>query len=176
MRKQGVDAVRTAIANCINSLQEEVRSQAAGGAPAASGAPARPPPPVPQPIKVETVAPGAAAPAPAPAAPAPRRVPVRSASDSDSDSDGRSDEEPPPLLAAALRSLKRSGSKPPTLRLSNAMILDCHVSLIVDALGPDTCNGVTELDLSFNRLTDAGIHVLLKARPCRDHAEMMPRS
>ena len=173
MRKQGVDAVRTAIATCINSLQEEVRSQAAGGAPAASGAPARPPPPVPQPIKVETVAPGAAA--PAPAAPAPRRVPVRSASDSDSDSDGRSDEEPPPLLAAALRSLKASGSKPPTLRLSNAMILDCHVSLIVDALGPDTCNGVTELDLSFNRLTDAGIHVLLKARPCRDHAEMVPR-
>lgn len=48
------------------------------------------------------------------------------------------------------------------MRLSNCMIKDVHVRALVEALQHSE-NATEELDLAFNRLTDAGVHVLLKA-------------
>jgi len=48
------------------------------------------------------------------------------------------------------------------VQLSNCAIKDSHLPRLVEALHHSQC-AVETLDVSFNRITDAGVHVLCKA-------------
>ena len=184
MRKQGVAAVKAAVVACIKGLQEEVAAGAAADAAAkaggakvdataaaaeaiAKGAPVRP---LPQPLKVESAAAAAAAAARAPATGAAKRFDVDS-DDDDADAkakarskrcDDDDDEAPPPELARALKRLTDAPDSLTAVRLSNCGVRDVHLPALIDVLRKMGC-GVQTLDLAFNRLTDAGIHLLAKA-------------
>jgi len=158
MRGQGVAQLKKLIETTVLDLQEQVRANqvATAKAPAAA-APAATPRPLPQPIKIEknSSMPAAGTPAAAPAA--------ATATAKDSDDEGDAEEEPPPPpLAAALTRLRSRPAEAKVVRLSNCMIKDVHVRALVEALQHSE-NATEELDLAFNRLTDAGVHVLLKA-------------
>ena len=163
MRKQGVSCVKAAIQACIKQLQEQVKASAAGDKPTPHMRAHATPSvsvPLPQPIKV-----GPAAPTPPPPAPTStgsasgssssrRRVPV---SEEDEDEDA-----PPPKMREALKKLRADPAGTKKLRLSNLSIMDVHLKPLIEALQhSQLC--VEELDLSFNRITDAGVHVLLGA-------------
>jgi hypothetical protein len=168
MRKQGMACVKAAVQATIKELQAEVTANAAAEKPQPASLPASAMPqrPIPQPIKVGAAAPPAAtaaaasAPRPAPAAgPSKKVVDV---SDAKAGSDDEDDEEkPPPPMAEALKKLRDDYEHTPKLRLSNLQIHDVHLKALVKALQHSQCH-VEEIDLSFNRLTDAGVHVLLK--------------
>jgi len=115
--------------------------------------------PLPQPIKV------AAKPEPAKMglpeiAPKMNKVTVKD--DDDDDDDDDASEKPPPALAAAIKKLKDKPDATKHLRLSNLGVADVHLQFIVDALHSSEVHLET-LDLAFNKITDAGIHMLCKA-------------
>jgi hypothetical protein len=165
MRTQGARCVRASVQTTVKRLQAEVTASAAAEKPPAASLPAQsannvppPPRPIPQPIKIEQAA-----------GPAPKPQPVSSSGDAPSSkravdiSDEYDDEEaPPPGLAAALKKLKADPAGTKVLRLSNLSIEDVHLKPLITALQSSQVT-LEELDLSFNRLTDAGVHVLLKA-------------
>lgn len=167
MRTHGARCVRSSVQNTIKRLQAEVTAEAAAAKPPPASLPANsannvppPPRPIPQPIKVEPVA-----------GPAPKPQPVTSSAATSGSSskkavditDDYDDEDaPPPALAAALKKLKEDPAGTKVLRLSNLSIEDVHLKVITEVLQSSQVS-IDELDLSFNRLTDAGIHVLLKA-------------
>lgn len=169
MRKAGAAFVKAKVKEIVLELQEEVRAGAAEAKPVAAG-PAPLKAPMPQPLKVEpAAAPAMAAAAASAAAYAVKgAAAARAAEAADSDDDdakkggsGDDEEAPPPPLAAALKQL-RAGTAPKRLRLSNCGIRDVHLQPLIDQLHNSQC-GVEHLDLAFNRLSDAGVHVLLKA-------------
>ena len=167
MRTHGARCVRSSVQNTIKRLQAEVTAEAAAAKPPPASLPANsannvppPPRPIPQPIKVDPVA-----------GPAPKPQPVTSSAATSGSSskkavditDDYDDEDaPPPALAAALKKLKEDPAGTKVLRLSNLSIEDVHLKAITEVLQSSQVS-IEELDLSFNRLTDAGIHVLLKA-------------
>jgi len=65
-------------------------------------------------------------------------------------------------MLAALRKLREAPGETKRLRLSNLSICDVHLKVLIEALQHSQL-ALDELDLSFNRLTDAGVHLLLKA-------------
>jgi len=167
MRKQGVALVKASVKAIVLELQEEVRAGAAEQKPAAAGpAPLKAPTPTPIKIEAATVkappAAAAAARATGKAGPAPK-----AAGSSDDDEGGKGgkggDEAPPPpkALRSALAKLK-GGSCPKALRLSNCGLHDAHLQPLIDALHSSECC-LESLDLAFNRLTDAGAQLLIKA-------------
>jgi len=151
---------------CINRLQSEVVEQAnaAKDAPAGAGGGPTPrmyatpavPVAMPQPIKVQTKSEAAKE-----IAPKMKSVSVKDADD-DSDDEDDAAEKPPPAVIAAVEKLKAKPKDTKALRLSNLAVCDVHLQYIIDALHSSECHLET-LDLSFNKLTDAGIHVLCKA-------------
>ena len=76
--------------------------------------------------------------------------------------DDDDDEAPPPELARALKRLTDAPDSLTAVRLSNCGVRDVHLPALIDVLRKMGC-GVQTLDLAFNRLTDAGIHLLAKA-------------
>jgi len=119
--------------------------------------------PLPQPIKVE------AKPEPSKlglpeVTPKMNKVSVKevSAKDDDSDDDDDANEKPPAPVAAAIAKLKEKPEGVKALRLSNLGVCDVHLQFIIDALHSSQVH-LESLDLSFNKLTDAGVHVLCKA-------------
>ena len=161
MRTQGARCIKAAVQKCIRQLQDEVTANAAAEKPPAASLPAgsanATPRPIPQPIKVGPAGPPPApAPAPAPAAaakPTPRAVDITDDDDEDA---------PPAAMTKALKKLKEDPSGTRMLRLSNLSIYDVHLKPLLEALQHSQVS-LDEIDLSFNRLTDAGVHVLLKA-------------
>jgi len=161
VRKQGVRCVTAAVRRTMAELQAEVTANAAKSKPA--GAPSAVTPavnvPLPQPIKVD----GPTPPPPAPyavkganAAAAPASARRRVVEDDDDD------ELPPPKMREALKKLRDNPASTKHLRLSNLSIMDVHLRPLIEALQhSQVC--LEELDLSFNRITDAGVHVLLQA-------------
>jgi len=152
----------------MERLQAEVVEQA-NAAKEGGGEEAKPTPrmystpavsvPLPQPIKV------AAKPEPAKMglpeiAPKMNKVTVKD--DDDDDDDDDASEKPPPALAAAIKKLKDKPDATKHLRLSNLGVADVHLQFIVDALHSSEVHLET-LDLAFNKITDAGIHMLCKA-------------
>mmetsp|Transcript_30775 Transcript_30775/g.76829 ORF Transcript_30775/g.76829 Transcript_30775/m.76829 type:complete len:439 (+) Transcript_30775:146-1462(+) len=160
MRKQGCGVVKAAVQACIKQLQSEVTAQAnapkEGETAAAPRMYATPsvPVPVPQPIKVETKSEAQKE------APKMKPVTVKDAAE-DSDEEEVA-ERPPPHLAEAVQKLKDKPDSVKNLRLSNMGIRDVHLQFIIDALHSSECHLET-LDLGFNKITDAGVHVLCKA-------------
>lgn len=168
MRKQGVALVKASVKAIVLELQEEVRAGAAEQKPAAAG-PAPLKAPTPTPIRIET-APAKAQPAAA-AATAPARAtgkagpnPKEEAGSSDEDDEGGKggDEVPPPAALRSALAKLRGGNCPRSLRLSNCGLQDAHLQPLIDALHSSEC-GIESLDLAFNRLTDAGAQLLIKA-------------
>ena len=177
MRTQGARCVKAAVQNCIKGLQAEVTTNAAAQKPQPQSLPSHVTPSVapPQPIKLPNkpidVSDGAAAkpepglagaakfaqrPEPAPSKPAAK--PAAAAADPSADDE----DAPPPAMAAALAKLKKNMSETKRLRLSNLSICDVHLKPLLEALQhSQLC--LEEIDLSFNKLTDAGVHLLLKA-------------
>lgn len=153
MRKKGVACIKAAVQRCMKELQEEVTANAATQKPAAAPAGAVTPAvnvPLPQPIKVASV------PTPPPRAPS-SSMPRRVATESDDEEDV-----PPPKMREALKKLRSEPSSVKVLRLSNLQVGDVHLKALLEVLShSQVC--LEELDLSFNRITDAGVHVLLKA-------------
>ena len=161
VRKQGVACVKAAIQATIKRLQEEVTASANVKAEKSVVTPSVSVP-TPQPIKV-----GPAAPTPPPAAPpsnasakpapAPSSARRRAADEDDED-----EEAPPKKMREALKRLRSDPAGTKKLRLSNLSIQDVHLKPLVEALQhSQSC--LEELDLTWNRITDAGVHVLLKA-------------
>lgn len=152
MRKQGVRCVQCAVQQCIKRLQDEITENASK--PKAAGpAPVRAP--MPQPIKMDAAA-----------AAKPKPPPRNSSSaspfvDSDEEEELRS-ERPPAPMTAAMKKLKDSPATALHLRLSNYAIRDVHLRPLIEAMQHSQC-ALEEVDLSFNRLTDAGINVLFRA-------------
>ena len=68
---------------------------------------------------------------------------------------------PPEQMRLALKRLRDDPSGTKRLRLSNLSICDVHLKALLEALKHSQIS-LEEIDLSFNRLTDAGVHVLLK--------------
>jgi len=65
-------------------------------------------------------------------------------------------------MREALKKLRDNPASTKHLRLSNLSIMDVHLRPLIEALQhSQVC--LEELDLSFNRITDAGVHVLLQA-------------
>ena len=62
----------------------------------------------------------------------------------------------PPPLCAALAQLQRGGEPPRVICLSNCGLRDVHLLPLLEALQGTL--GLETLDLSFNRLSDAGVH------------------
>ena len=82
--------------------------------------------------------------------------------DADSDaSDGDASERPPPLVVTAIQRVKDKPDSIHQLRLSNLGIRDVHLQYIIDACHSSKMH-LESLDLSFNKITDAGIHVLCR--------------
>lgn len=159
MRKQGVAHARKEVERIITDMQEEVRAEAAAApaaaSPMSSSTPAPPKPiPLPTPIAVE-----AASRPVGYASVAVVGSSVKAGVDSDEE---EAEEAPPPPLAKALRALRDKPSQQKRVLLSNCAIKDCHLQRLIEALHHSEC-AVEELDLSFNRITDAGVHVLCKA-------------
>jgi len=76
--------------------------------------------------------------------------------------DDDDDELPPPKMREALKKLRDEPASTKSLRLSNLSVMDVHLRPLLEALQhSQIC--LEELDLSFNRLTDAGVHRLLQA-------------
>ena len=172
MRKQGTRCVKDAIQKTIQGLQEEVTANAAKEKPAAQSLPAgvTPSRAPPQPIKIANPPPGPAAGTAAPvdvsdsarapakaAKPAAPKAAASSAAESDDDEDA-----PPAGMKAALAKLRANPADCKRLRLSNLGIHDVHLRPLIEALAHSQVS-LEELDLSFNRLTDAGVHMLLRS-------------
>jgi len=166
MRKQGVALVKASVKAIVLELQEEVRAGAAEQKPAAAG-PAPLKAPTPTPIKIEAATvkapPAAAAAARATGKAGPTPKAAGSSDDDEGGKGGDGDEAPPPpkALRSALAKLK-GGSCPKALRLSNCGLHDAHLQPLIDALHSSECC-LESLDLAFNRLTDAGAQLLIKA-------------
>lgn len=163
MRKQGVLCIKQAVVRCITDLQAEVSAGAKIAASANRVTPAVSAP-LPQPISVGPApAPGSAD---LPSAYAKKVATKVRAVASDSDSDGGKgdddDDEPPKAMVEALRKLKANPAKTTRLRLSNLGLGDHHLKALVSALQHSEVS-LEELDLTFNRLTDQGVHLLVKA-------------
>ena len=164
--------MKVGVTSLVLALQEEVRAGAAEQKPAAAG-PAPLKAPVPTPIKI-TPAPAQAALPAAAAAAAPARATgkaggaaAKEAGSSDDDEDdeggkGGGDEAPPPAALRSALAKLRGASCPRSLRLSNCGLRDAHLQPLIDALHSSECCLET-LDLAFNRLTDAGAQLLIKA-------------
>jgi len=169
MRKQGVALVKASVKAIVLELQEEVRAGAAEQKPAAAG-PAPLKAPTPTPIKIEAAPAKARPPSAAAAAAAPATskggAAAKEAGSSDDDEEGgkngSSDEVPPPAALRSALAKLRGGSCPRSLRLSNCGLHDGHLQPLIDALHSSECC-LESLDLAFNRLTDAGAQLLLKA-------------
>ena len=176
MRTQGVRCVKAAVQNCIKEMQAEVTANAASQKPQPQTLPAHVTPSVavPQPLKLPNApidvsdkpAPGLAGAAPfaqraAPAASSkPATKPAKPAAAAEPSADD--EDAPPPAMAAALAKLRANMSETKKLRLSNLSICDVHLKPLLECLQhSQLC--LEELDLSFNRLTDAGVHLLLKS-------------
>uniref|UniRef100_A0A7S4B6Z1 Activator of Hsp90 ATPase AHSA1-like N-terminal domain-containing protein n=2 Tax=Chrysotila carterae TaxID=13221 RepID=A0A7S4B6Z1_CHRCT len=161
MRKQGVSFIRKLVEKVITELQEEMRAQQNSPATGARPPSATNPQPIPMPLKVESTSKAATAPA---AIAAPQSAPpAAAATDKEDDAEDKDDDEaPPPPLAAALKALKKSPEQQKSVQLSNCSIGDCHLKPLVEALHHSQC-AVETLDLAFNRLTDAGVHLLFQA-------------
>lgn len=162
MRKQGVSCVKAAVVAKMKELQSEVTAEAASQKPppAAGGRMYATPSvsvPMPQPISVGP-APAATAPAALPTAPPPKPSPKHLELSEDDD------EELPPLkMREVLKQLRNNPSTTRALKLSNLAVGDVHLKALLEALSHSQVSGVEEIDLTFNKLTDAGVHVLLKA-------------
>jgi len=180
MRKQGVGLVKACVKAIVLELQEEVRAGAAEQKPAPAG-PAPLKAPTPQPIKTETTA---AAPPAGKAAAAPARATGKAgtnaaakeagSSDDDDEEGGKNnagDQAPPPAALRSALAKLRGGSCPRALRLSNCGLHDAHLQPLIDALHSSECC-LESLDLAFNRITDAGAQLLIKALASGAAAEL----
>ena len=153
MRKSGVAQVRSLIERTMNELQEEVRRKQA------SEVSTKPPPkaPLPTPIPQPTVTGPKVTKAAAALPTTPREV-----MESQCESGAEKDDDPlPPSLSSALQRLREEPRSVSELQLSNCGICDVHLRPLVEALSQSSC-ALTTLDLAFNRITDAGVHVLCK--------------
>lgn len=168
MRQGGVAHLRALIERTMNELQEEVRLERAAADAQSDGATtqqqhlrpaATPAVPPPKPVPLAPAAAAAAATAGAPARPPPA---ARAATPAAADDDASSPDAPPPPLAAALRRLRTEPEQVRELRLSCSGIGDVHIRPLMEALSQTRC-ALTRLDLAFNRITDAGVHVLCRA-------------
>ena len=168
-RKQGSLRVRETVVACIQELQKECAESAT----IKEGVPRVTPAvnvPLPQPIAVGPApAPGSGATLPNAYAKkgAKAREPVHIGDQSDSDEDAPKrgdddDEAPPPAMVAELKKLRADPKGTKRLRLSNLGLGDHHLRPLCEAL-QDKDMGLEELDLTFNKITDAGIHLLTKA-------------
>lgn len=161
MRKQGSAHVRKLVETCMNQMQDDLRrsveAQKAPSAAPAAPAPA-PPRPLPQPIKIET---GARPVAPAPAAAPAAASAANGAADSDEEGEASESDLPAPLVEA-LAALRSKPEEQKLVRLSNCGIKDHHLKPLMEAMHHSQC-ATEELDLAFNRLTDAGLHLLCKS-------------
>eukprot|EP00322_Chrysochromulina_rotalis_P031525 CAMPEP_0115886126 /NCGR_PEP_ID=MMETSP0287-20121206/31038_1 /TAXON_ID=412157 /ORGANISM="Chrysochromulina rotalis, Strain UIO044" /LENGTH=430 /DNA_ID=CAMNT_0003342583 /DNA_START=102 /DNA_END=1391 /DNA_ORIENTATION=- len=162
MRKQGVSCVKAAVQARMKQLQAEVTAQAASQKPPpAKGGGLYTTPavavPMPQPISVAPAS--AAAPAALPTAPpsAPKVSARKVLDDMDDD-----DEAPPTKMRDVLKRLRSESASTKSLKLSNLGVGDVHLKPLLEALSHSQVS-VEEIDLTFNKLTDAGVHVLLKA-------------
>ena len=162
MRTQGARCIKDAVKRCIKRLQDEVVANAAAEKPpaqsvlASTSAASVPKAPPPKPVKVASAPAG---PMPNPQQPpvaAPKPTPRAVDITDDDDEDA-----PPKAMAEALKKLKADPANTKKLRLSNLSICDVHLKALLAALQHSEVS-LEELDLSFNRLTDAGVHVLLK--------------
>mmetsp|Transcript_47345 Transcript_47345/g.153854 ORF Transcript_47345/g.153854 Transcript_47345/m.153854 type:complete len:431 (-) Transcript_47345:154-1446(-) len=159
MRKQGVAAVRRCIEEAMLRMQEEVRAEKARPE-AEAVAETRPPNatpavavPLPKPIAVSTV----------PAKqPPPQPKPPEPAAGSDSGEEEEGEDKLPPALEAALRGLRQEPEAQREVCLANCSLRDSHLEPLIQALHHSRC-AVETLDLAFNRLSDAGVHVLCRA-------------
>jgi len=76
--------------------------------------------------------------------------------------DDDDDEAPPPKMREVLSRLRKEPATTKSLKLSNLAVGDVHLKPLLEALAhSQSC--VEEIDLTYNKLTDAGVHVLLKA-------------
>ena len=153
MRKAGLAHVRRIVATTIGKLQEELRTQQQQQQPQRTQSVASKPP-MPQPIKSVP----AISSAPRPVATAPAAPPACD----DADGAPHDSERLPPQLDAAVARLRKSPSTTKELTLSNASIADCHLQPLIEALHHSQC-ALDILDLGFNQITDAGVHVLCQA-------------
>ena len=168
MRKQGLPCLKAAIQTRIKELQAEVTAEAAAQKPppAKAGGLYTTPAvsvPVPQPIAVGPAAAPATAALPtfgggASASMPPRPPSARKTTLDEYDDD---DEAPPPKMREALKRLRTDPANVKMLKLSNLGVGDVHLKPLLEALSQFQCC-VEEMDLSFNKLTDAGVHVLLR--------------
>jgi len=158
MRKQGVETVKKLVHDKLTAIQEDVRRSQAEAAVSKPAAPAPAARPVPQPVKIagasvagipnaiKAEAPGAAA----------------RSTNADRDSDDDDEEPMPEPLKEALEKLRNKPDEQKVIRLSNCTIRDTNLQPLIEALHHSQC-ATEELDLAFNRITDAGIHFLIKA-------------
>ena len=183
MRTQGVRCIKAAVQNCIKDLNAQITAQAAAEKPEAQNsklaqsatgrAHVTPSVAPPQPIKLANGAAQATGPPqPMKVSSAPvdvsdsngstAKTSARSSSSAAAEPSADDEDAPPPAMAAALKKLREKPSDFKRLRLSNLSICDVHLRPLLEALQhSELC--LEELDLSFNRLTDAGIHLLMKA-------------
>ena len=159
MRKQGVVRLKAVVQQTIGELQAEVAANANLPKPASLATPAVKQP-LPQPISVGP----ATAPATGSVA-APRKPASAAAIIDSSDEEGGGDdddEKPPAAMAEALRKLRADPAGTKVLRLSNLGVCDVHLKGLFEALQHSQLS-LEELDLGFNRITDQGVHTIVKA-------------
>jgi len=167
MRKQGVACIKAAVQAKIKQLQDEVTAQAAAEKPppAKTGGLYTTPavtPPMPQRISTAsapaTSTPGVPLPTAPPSAP-PKPSPAKKRVEDFDDDD---EDVPPAKMREVLLKLRNSPATTKSLKLSNLGVGDAHLKRLLEALSHSQVY-VEELDLTFNKLTDAGVHMLLKA-------------